>query len=188
MADPTQALATQLANIEKRTQKSLAELVALVQQSPLSKHGELVAMLKNELNMGHGDANTLVHVAKQANSAALDEHPDADPLSSLYLDKKAHLLPIHQALLQQLLVLGEFESAPKKTYISYRCKKQFCMIGPATNTQLEIGLNVKQLEDSVRLKVMPVGRMCQYTVRVSSTDEIDAELIGWLKAAYVAAS
>ncbi len=52
MTDIDKALATQLANIEKRTGKSLAELTAIVKSSGLSKHGELVSMLKTKLNMG----------------------------------------------------------------------------------------------------------------------------------------
>jgi len=63
MADPDKALATQLANIETRTGKSLAELRRLVKGSGLTKHGQLVAMLKDTLGMGHGDANTVVHLA-----------------------------------------------------------------------------------------------------------------------------
>ena len=71
MADPDKAIATQLANIQKRTGKSLAELAAIVKRSGLEKHGELVAMLKSTLGMGHGDANTLVHtVRKSAGPAA----------------------------------------------------------------------------------------------------------------------
>lgn len=66
MADLDKALATQLANIEKRTGKSLAELTAIVKSSGLSKHGELVAMLKSTLGMGHGDANTLVHTVRKS--------------------------------------------------------------------------------------------------------------------------
>ena len=58
------ALETQLANIQKRTGKTLDQLTALVKNSGLEKHGEMVAMLKTTLGMGHGDANTIVHYAK----------------------------------------------------------------------------------------------------------------------------
>jgi len=34
--------------------------------SGLSRHGELVAMLKSTLGMGHGDANTLVHTVRKS--------------------------------------------------------------------------------------------------------------------------
>jgi hypothetical protein len=62
MADPAKALATQLANIEKRSGKSLKELTAIITTSGLTKHGEIRDMLKQKLKLGHGDANTLVHV------------------------------------------------------------------------------------------------------------------------------
>jgi hypothetical protein len=55
--DLEKATRTQLANIEKRTGKSIDELARIIQSSGASKHGQLVAMLKSTLGMGHGDAN-----------------------------------------------------------------------------------------------------------------------------------
>jgi hypothetical protein len=61
------------------------------------------------------------------------------------------------------------------------------MIGPATNKRVDVGLNVKGLEASERLLEQPPGRMCNYVVRLSEAGEADAELVGWIKAAYEAA-
>ena len=83
--------------------------------------------------------------------------------------------------------LGACETAPKKSYVSLRRKKQFAMLGPATKDQIELGLNVKSLPASPRLKAMPPGGMCQYAVRLSKASEIDAELMAWVRAAYDAA-
>jgi len=188
MADLQQALATQLANIEKRSGKTLAELAVIIQQSGLQKHSELVAMLKTELGMGHGDANTLVHTVRQSDGqSAAATLSDTQVLDALYTGVKAPLRPIHNQLLEVLAQFGDCEATPKKTYVSYRRKKQFAMIGPATNTQLEIGLNIKDLPQSPRLKVLPAGQMCNFKLRLSTADEVDAELIGWLQAAYQAA-
>ena len=60
MSSLEQAVQTQLANIQKKTGKSLVELSALVKKSGLSKHGEIRDMLKVRLGLGHGDANSLV--------------------------------------------------------------------------------------------------------------------------------
>jgi hypothetical protein len=79
---------------------------------------------------------------------------------------------------------GDFEEAPKKTYLSLRRKKQFAMVGPATNTRVEVGLNMKGVPATERLVEEPPGRMCQYKVRLTSADEVDADLIGWLRQAY----
>jgi hypothetical protein len=60
MTDLDKAVQTQLANIQKRTGKSLDDLYGLLRRSGLAKHGELRDLLKRDLDMGHGDANTLV--------------------------------------------------------------------------------------------------------------------------------
>ena len=61
------------------------------------------------------------------------------------------------------------------------------MVGPATKTQVEIGLNAKGLPAGGRLVALKPGGMCQYKVRLSELDEIDAELVGWIRSAYDAA-
>ena len=188
MADLDKALATQLANIEKRTGKSLAELTALVKGSGLTRHGELVTMLKTSLGMGHGDANTLVHtVLKSDGQSAAHGLSAGAVLDALYTGPKADLRPIHDKLLGALQKFGGFEEAPKKTYVSYRRKKQFAMIGPATKTQVEVGLNMKGVKPTDRLQELPAGGMCNYKVRVGAASEVDAELIGWIRTAYDAA-
>jgi hypothetical protein len=185
MADVDQALATQLANIEKRTGKSLAELAAIVKGSGLAKHGELVAMLKTSLGLGHGDANTLVHtVLKSDGQSASQGLSASEVLDGLYAGPKAALRPIHDRLLAEVRKLGAFEEAPKKAYVSYRRKKQFATVGPATNTRVEVGLNMKGVAPTNRLQELPDGQMCNYKVKLTDPREVDAELMAWIKTAY----
>jgi Domain of unknown function (DUF5655) len=94
---------------------------------------------------------------------------------------------VHDAVMAAVRSLGEFEEAPKKSYVSLRRKKQFAMVGPATKDAVEIGLNAKDLPPHARLKVQPPGSMCQATTRIGSAAEVDAALKGWLKKAYDAA-
>lgn len=188
MTDLDKALATQLANIEKRTGKSLAELTAIVKASGLAKHGELVALLKTKLGLGHGDANTLVHtVLKSDGQSAAEGLSSGQVLDGLYAGPKAALRPIHDKLLAEVGKLGAFEEAPKKAYVSYRRKKQFATIGPATNTRVEVGLNMKGVEPTDRLQELPAGQMCNYKVRLTDAKEVDAELLAWIRTAYEAA-
>jgi hypothetical protein len=183
MSDPTAATATQIRNIEAKTGKRFAELVALVEASGLAKVGEQRSHLMQTLGLGHGDANAVVLLAKQA--AAPAPTTEAGPLDTIYAGKKAALRPLHEALMARLAGFGAFEIAPKQAYLSLRRKKQFAMLGPATQTALELGLNAKGLEAaSPRLKAMAAGSMCSHTVRLSSAEEIDAELLAWARAAY----
>jgi hypothetical protein len=183
--DADKAIATQLANIEKRTGKTLAQLAGVVRSSGLAKHGELVALLKNDLGMGHGDANTLVHYVRKSDGASAAAGKSGDSvLDDIYTGPKAALRPIHDALMAVIGKFGAFEVAPKKGYVSLRGKKQFAMIGPATNTQVEVGLNMKGVKGSSRLVEQKPGGMCQYKVRLGEPSEVDKELVGWIKQAY----
>jgi len=94
------------------------------------------------------------------------------------------LRPIHDRVMVDIDSLGDFEIAPKKAYLSLRRKKQFAMVGPATKTHVKIGLNAKQLEAGGRLIAQKPGGMCQYKVRLAVPDEVDDDLVGWIRAAY----
>ncbi len=59
MSSVDQAYETQLKNIQTKTGKTLDQLYAVIQKSGLDKHGEIRDMLKRDLGLGHGDANTL---------------------------------------------------------------------------------------------------------------------------------
>lgn len=179
------ALATQLANIEKRTNKTLGQLTKIVLGSDLASHGELVAMLKQDLGMGHGDANTLIHHIKRAGGpTGAVARSAGDLLDEIYSGPKAALRPVHDALMTAIGEFGPFEIAPKKGYVSLRGKKQFAMIGPATNSQVEVGLNMKGVKGTARLVEQKPGGMCQYKVRLADASEVDPQLITWIRTAY----
>ena len=185
MADLDKAVATQLANIEKRSGKTLAELGEILRASGLSKHGELRDYLKRELGMGHGDANTTVHVVLGSGGAAEAAGKDSDALlDAMYGGPKAALRPIHDKLMAAMAEFGEFEIAPKKGYLSLRRKKQFAMLGPSTNTRVELGLNVKGLLATERLLEQAPGGMCNYKVRLADAADVDGEVIDWARQAY----
>ena len=146
--------------------------------------GEQRSMLMQTLGLGYGDANALALLAK---NAAAPAPAGADPLEAIYSGNKAPLRALHDAVMKHIGKLGAFEQAPKKSYVSLRRTKQFAMLGPATKDALELGLNAKDLPPSGRLKAMPPGGMCQYTVRISTAAEVDAQLLGWVRQAFEAA-
>lgn len=176
------ATATQLRNIETKTGKSFADFRTLILASGLNKVGLIRDMLKKDFGLGHGDANALAILALKP--------IDAAPATSdeLYAGPKAALLPIHQKLMEALHQFGDFEIAPKKTYLSLRRKKQFAMVGPATNTRIEVGINSKDLMATDRLQAEKPGGMCQFKVKLTDIKEVDKELILWLRQAYDASA
>lgn len=190
MANVEKAVATQLANIEKKTGKSLAQLTAAIKKSGLTKHGEIRSWVVETYGLGHGDANTLTHTAFKSDGASAAKASGAstdDVLAEIYSGKKEHLRPIHEKLMKVIAKFGEHELAPKKGYVSLRRKKQFAMLGPKTNDRFELGLNLKDDIKDTRVKPVPPGGMCQYIVPLTSADEIDDKLISYVKKAYDAA-
>lgn len=187
MSSLDQARDTQLRNIEAKTGQSLDALRARLDATGLTKHGQLRDWAMAELGLGHGDANTLVHLARasdgqsaaEASGAALD-----DVVAGIYTGPKAQMRPIHDALMRLAADLGPFEVAPKKGYVSLRRKKQFAMLGPATNTRFELGLNMKGVEGTDRLEAQAPGGMCQFKVKMTGADDVDDAVAAWLRQAY----
>jgi hypothetical protein len=188
MADIEKAVATQLANIEKKTGKTMKQLVAAAQKSGKTKHGEVRDWVKETYGLGHGDANAVATVALKGDGAAMPKAPASDDaLAEIYTGKKEHMRPIHDALMKGIGKFGDFEIAPKKGYVALRRKKQFAMLGPKTNERFELGINSKDEIKDARVKALPPGGMCQYVVALTNAKDVDASLIAIVKRAYDAA-
>lgn len=184
MADPEQALQTQLRNIEARLGRDIAALTAEIASSGKTKHGEIRSWIMETFGLGYGDANTLAH---QASGGKGPVAAAEDPLAAIYAGAKAHQRAIHEALVAAMAGWGSYEAAPKKAYVAFRRKKQFAMLGPKNAAKAELGLNLKDDVGSARIVAQKAGGMCQYAVLLGSPDEIDAEILGVLRRAYDAA-
>jgi hypothetical protein len=184
------AIQTQLTNIQAKTGQTLDQLRAVLQRSGLTKHGEIRAMFQRDLGLGYGDANMLTRALRDTDAEGTTgvqaAAPD-NPADSLYIGAKAALRPIHDRLMAEIEQLGDFEIAPKKSYLSLRRKKQFSIVGPATNTRVEVGLNMRGVVATARLIEMPSGGMCQYKVNLTDVGDVDGELLAWIKQAYESA-
>jgi len=145
-------------------------------------------MLKEKLGLSHGDANALVHAIFQSDGQRAAGGKSADTvLDEIYSGARASQRPIHEALMKHISKFGEFETVPKKGYVSLRRKKQFAMIGPRTNTRFEVGINAKDFKKNSRLLEQPKGSMCNYIVNLTDAKDVDSQLIAWIKSAYESA-
>jgi hypothetical protein len=75
--------------------------------------------------------------------------------------------------------------SPKKAYVSLRRNKQFGLIQPSTKTRVDVGINLEGDVVGGRLeKSGSFNSMVSHRVRLTSTDEVNDTLIGWLRQAY----
>jgi predicted transport protein len=177
------ALQTQLANIEKSTGKTLAEWNQILEGSGLAKHGELVSFLKNQHGFTHGNANTLVHMAKQSHAGAAEN--ETDWIAEQYKGKE-ELKEWYDKIMAGINQLGgDIEVAPKKAYVSLRRKKQFAIIQPSTKARMDIGINIKGKEPSgMAEKAGSWNAMCTHRIKLETASGINDELMNWIKDAY----
>ncbi len=186
VATVDEALQSQLRNIETRTGRSIDAWVELIRASGRRRHGEIVPWLKAEHGLTHGSAHRLALVAIDRLAPA--PTTEVSPVDALYPESRAHLRPIHDALMAVVLGFGDdVEVAPKKGYLSLRRRKQFGMLQPAAN-HVDVGMILQGGGEGERLESAETfNALFSNRVRVRSLEDIDAELIGWLRDAYDAA-
>ena len=189
MSSVDEGLEAQIRNIEQQYGKPLGEWIALVKESGLAKHTEIVAMLKSQYGMSHGSAHRVALKAREADAASIVKAAEAsghDPVSELYSGKKAGLKPLHDALMTVINAFGDdIELAPKKGYLSLRRKKQFAMIQPTTATRIDLGLILKDVPATERLEsAAGFNALFTHRVRVNTINDVNAQVISWLKQAY----
>lgn len=165
-----------------KTGKPLAHWVEVVQASKLEKHKAIMDFLKSEHGFTHGFANFVALKARKADAAS---HAPEDLVEKQYTGKES-LRPIYEQLIVEIAALGtDITRTPKKDSVSLIRKRQFALIKPATKTRIDLGLKLKGKDIGDRLEGSgPFGAMCTHRVRLTSVEEVDAELIAWIREAY----
>ena len=173
------ALQTMIDNMPEKTGKSLDEWKTVLNAKAFTKHSEAVNFLKNEHQVTHGFANTIVTLTKEENEGLTD-------LIKNQYNGKEGLLPIYENLLKVVNAFGkDVIVTPKKASVSIIRKKQFALIKPATKTRIDLGLKLKDKPTTDRLENSgPFGTMCTHRVQLTAADQIDNQLIAWLQEAY----
>ncbi len=186
MASVDAGLQAQIRNIEATYGRTMPEWFAIIAASGKTKHTDVVAMLKTEHGMTHGAAHRVSLLARASTAAPADTDAAADPADPLYTGKKAHLRPIHDALMRAVHAFGgDVEIAPKKGYLSLRRGKQFAMIQPSTTSRVDLGLILKDLPAAGRLEpATGFNALFTHRIRLTSVTDVDEQVLDWLKHAY----
>ena len=186
MSDPDAELQSMVKGLKEKTGKDLDAWVKLARASGEAKHGKIVAHLKEQHALGHGYANLVAHM--HLNTGSINAE-GGDLVAEQYGGAKAALKPWYDALAKSIGAFGkDVEFAPKKGYVSLRRTKQFGLIQPSTATRMDVGVVLKGVAPKGRLEASgSFSAMVTHRVRVTSVQEVDKELIGWIKQAFDAA-
>jgi hypothetical protein len=173
-----EGIQSQLRNIEKAYGKTIDELVLVVNKSGLTKHNEVVEMLKQRYGMAHAAAHRVSLTARRR----------ADQPNPIGAGLAPPLQDVYTRLLKKAVALGDdVEQSPKKGYVSLRRRKQFAMLQPGARW-VNLGLVLAKHRPAGRLEsAAKWNALFTHRVRVATTADIDNELDSWLRTAYDAA-
>ncbi len=175
-------VATMIENLKEKTGHSLNEWKDIIAKQNLAKHGEIVKFLKESHQVTHGYAS---EIALKVLASDADSSANADDFIVSQYKGKEHLKPWYDKLIAEIEKFdGEFEIAPKKTYVSLKRKKQFIILNPASKTRFEIGFNLKGVEAKGKLENEKPNGICSHKINLADISEIDQEVIDWIKMAY----
>jgi hypothetical protein len=104
MANPADGIAAQIRGIEQRYGKPIGAWIELVKAGSLSKHQDVVAMLKTDHGMTHGAAHRIALLARNAGQPGMDSLTAA--VDALYTGKRAALRPIHDLLTSTIMAFS----------------------------------------------------------------------------------
>ena len=177
------ATQTMIDNLHKNTGKTLEQWIDIVIKENIAKHGEIIKYLKESHGLTHGFANLVAHKAKGSDAGSAD---DQDELITKQYQGKEHFKPVYQKIMSEIEKFGnDIEIASKNAYVSLRRKKQFALLQPATKTRFEIGIILKGQESKGKLEAINTANaMCSHKINIADINDIDNEVIEWLKKAY----
>jgi hypothetical protein len=178
--DVDAATRSMIDHMPARTGRSLEEWFLVLDAHPYEKHAQGMALLKSEYGMSHGFANLVVARHRDRRSAPVTGDALVD---AQYTGAKATLRPIYEQIVAAAATFGDdVEIAPKKTGVSLRRRKQFALVEAPSATRVQLGLNLRGAAPTERLR--EAGGMCTHRVDVRGGDEVDDQLIGWMREAY----
>jgi hypothetical protein len=112
---------------------------------------------------------------------------DEELVAAQFGGAKAAMRPIYDTILGVVQGFGDdVKLNPRQSYVALARKQQFAVLKASTSTRLDLGLRLKAVEPSGRLQAaagLGSGSI-NYKVSLSAVEQVDGELIAWLRQAY----
>ncbi len=107
-----------------------------------------------------------------------------DLIEGQYRDRP-QLRPILDVILAAASGLGPVTIQARKTYVSLVSpRRTFARVQPATKQRVDLGLRIEGLEPGGRLLPSKIQETMPLQISLASPDEVDAEVLEWLRQAY----
>jgi hypothetical protein len=109
----------------------------------------------------------------------------ADELIHGQYADRPQLRPIFDALIDAAAGLGAVIVQTRKTYVSLVSpRRTFARVQPTTKQRVDLGLRLEGQQPSGRLLPSKIHETMPLQISLTTRDEVDAEVLGWLQQAY----
>lgn len=180
--------------LPSKTGRSLDQWAELVRESGIDTRKDRIEWLKKTHKLGTNSAWFIADYAADATSW------DGDPatylkqaaahVDAMFGGPKAALRPILDVLMKEARKLGkDVKICPCKTIVPFYRERVFAEVKPATRTRVELSFALGNQKFKGKLKPNPRAKgndRLKHQVALATVADIDAEVLGWLTAAYEA--
>ncbi len=183
-----------IATMKEKTGRTLEEWIKHIKKEGPDDEKACRLWLKEKHGVGTNVAAWLAQKACGNKLGLADDDPEsylkAAPryVDAMFAGPKAALRPIYDELLQIGLGLAkDVKACPCQTIVPLYRNHVFAQLKPTTRTRLDLGLALKDMATPPRL--IDTGGFAKKDritrrIPISSVDEIDDEMMHWLKVAY----
>jgi hypothetical protein len=169
-----------LQSCEKNTGRTAAAWVALARKAKVSDTAAARTWAKKQ-------GLSIVYANLVAETLFPSEHDDAALLEGQYTGPKAALRPIYDAVERAARRLGkDVEVMPRKSQVTFSRAKSFAVVRAASKDRVELAFKLHGAKATPRLvaNAKAMASDPSHVVALRAVSDVDAELGGWLRAAY----
>lgn len=167
--------------LEKQTGEGLEHWNRRVRQEKFKDEQSLRVWLKEQGVTGYAEG---LLVMEQFG------YPDfltasADKLIEGQYADRPHLRPIYDGIINAVMEIGAVTIQARKTYVSLLTpRRTFARVQPTTKNRVDVGLRLEGQKPSRRLQPSRIHETMKLQISLTSVEEIDAEVLSWLRRAY----
>lgn len=174
-------------NLPKRTGRTLEEWLELLETEGPTGHYQRLEWLATEHGMGPFTAAVIVERAGNGEPSTTEAPTQQAVLAAQYAGLRAKLRPVLDRLLEVADALGDDVAVNvRQLYVTLGRRGLFAAIQPSTRTRVDLGLALGELPTTERLHASTGfgGDIITHRVGLSTVDDVDDQVVGWLRAAY----
>ncbi len=167
--------------LEKQTGEGLEHWNKRVRKENFKDEQSLRAWLKQQGVTGYAESLLVMERFGYPDfvSASADEL-----IEGQYADRLS-LRPIYDAIISAVIGMGEITIQTRKTYVSLLTpRRTFARVRPTTKTRVDVGLRLEGQKPGGRLQASRIHETMKLQISLASVDEVDAEVLNWLRQAY----